>query len=146
MSKSLCHWIIIKSGSSLDHNQGWIITASAISIKWCYLSILLVTGSSTDPALFHVNCRPRKALPTLASDHGRNTSTTMSERHVQHSHLTMGGTHPRTMSQRPNTYIWPWEEHIQEPCQKFLALTFTSMIGHTYYYLWKGTTLTSTSM
>ena len=40
------HWIII------------IIIASAISIKWCYLSILLVRGSSTEPTLCHVGCRP----------------------------------------------------------------------------------------
>ena len=45
------------------------------------------------------------ACPTLTSDHERNTSNTMSERHAQHSHLTMGGAHPRTMSKRPNTYI-----------------------------------------
>ena len=35
-----------------------IITAPAISSEWCYLSILLVIGSSTDPSLFHVGCRP----------------------------------------------------------------------------------------
>ena len=66
------HWIIIKYGSSLDHHQIWIITrssskldhhwiiiitASTISINWCYLSILLVIGISTEPALFHVRCR-----------------------------------------------------------------------------------------
>ena len=45
------------------------------------------------------------ALPALTSDHERNTSNTMSERHAQHSHLTMGGTHPRTMSEMPSNYI-----------------------------------------
>ena len=45
------------SSSSLDHH--WIIiniTASAILIKWCYLSIILITGSSTEPSLFHAGC------------------------------------------------------------------------------------------
>ena len=49
---------ITRSSSNLDHH--WIIiiiTASSISIKWCYLSILLITGSSTEPTLFHVGCR-----------------------------------------------------------------------------------------
>ena len=55
------HWINIKAGSSskLDHHQIIInITAFAVLNKWCYLSILLVTGSSTDPNLFHIDCRP----------------------------------------------------------------------------------------
>ena len=54
-------WINIKarSSSKLDHHQIIInIIASAISNKWCYLSILLVTRSSTDPTLFHASCRP----------------------------------------------------------------------------------------
>ena len=67
------------------------------------------------------------AHPTLTSNHERNTSNTMSERHAQHSHLTM-------------------REHIPQPCQKGPTLTFTSMIGHTYYHMWKGTALTSTNM
>ena len=42
------HHRIIKTGSSsLDHHQGFR-----------YLSILLVTGSSTEPTLFHAGCRP----------------------------------------------------------------------------------------
>ena len=46
-------WIIITvSSSNLDHHQVWIIIIGAIS-EWYYLSILLVTGSSTEPALFH---------------------------------------------------------------------------------------------
>ena len=32
------------------------------------------------------------------------------------------------------------------PCQKGTTLTFTSMIVHNYYHLWKGTSHTSTSM
>ena len=55
-------WIIIGSGSSLnlDHQWIWIITAgsSLLDHHGCYLMILLVTGSSTEPALFHVGCRP----------------------------------------------------------------------------------------
>ena len=68
LSKLDHHWIIIKARSSLDHHQSWIIIKaissldhhyySVISIKWCYLSILLVTGSSTEPTLFHAGCRP----------------------------------------------------------------------------------------
>ena len=44
------------------------------------------------------------ARPTLTSDHERNTSNTMLERHTQHSHLTMIGTN-QVMSERPSTYI-----------------------------------------
>ena len=38
----------------MDHHQSWIIINSptAISSKWCYLSNLLVIGSSTELALF----------------------------------------------------------------------------------------------
>ena len=53
----------------------------------------------------------------LTFNHGRNTSKNHTEK-AQHSHPIMGGTHPRTISKRLNTYIWPWEEHIQESCQK----------------------------
>ena len=42
-------------------------------------------------------------------------------RMAQHLHPTMGGTYPITMSKRLSTYIWPWEEHIQGPCQKHLV-------------------------
>ena len=52
------HDWIINIGSTLSQII-IIIIASTISSKWCYLSILLVTGSSTEPALFHVGCRPR---------------------------------------------------------------------------------------
>ena len=48
----------------------------------------------------------------------------MSEKHAQHSHLTMGGTHPKTMSKRSNTHIWSWEEHIQEPYRKGSSLIY----------------------
>ena len=42
-SKMDHHWIIIKARSSLDHHHHCF----AISINWCYLSILLFTRSST---------------------------------------------------------------------------------------------------
>ena len=49
----------------------------------------------------HTIYHPGKG-PALISDHGRNTS----KNHIE----------------RLNTYIWPWEEHIQESCQKGSAL------------------------
>ena len=79
--------------------------------------ILLVTGSSTEPALFHAGCRPSFHVGLL-----QRLYLTLSQ-NGQHSHLTMRGTHPT-------------------PCQKGKTLTFTSMIGHNYYHLWKGTALT----
>ena len=66
---------------------------------------------------------------------------------AQHLHLTMGGTHPPPCQKGMlNTHIWPWEEHIQEPCQKGPTLKITSMIGYTYYHLWKGPALTTINM
>ena len=57
-------WIITGSRSSsldLDHHWIWIISGSRTSLldhhHGCYLLILLVIGSSTEPALFHVGCR-----------------------------------------------------------------------------------------
>ena len=61
--------------------------------------------------------QPCKKGSALTSDHGRNTSSNH-VRKAQHSHMTMGGTHPTTMSERLSTYILPWEEHIQRPCKK----------------------------
>ena len=56
-------WIII-TRQYLDHHSICIINAGSRSSldldqHWCYLMILLVIGSSTDPALFHASCRPR---------------------------------------------------------------------------------------
>ena len=91
-SSSLDHhliWIITGSSLSLDHH--WIIiiiTASTISIKWCYLFILLVTGSSTEPALFHAGCRLSLLVGLL-----QRLYLTRSQ-NGQHSHLTMRGKHP----------------------------------------------------
>ena len=80
-------WIITGSGSSLDMDHHWIwiitrfgssldiITRSGSSLDldhhWCYLMILLIIGSSTEPALFHADCRPTHHVglhPALTSD------------------------------------------------------------------------------
>ena len=51
-------WIITGSGSSLlDLDHHWLSSLD-LDHHWCYLMILLVTESSTNPALFHVGCRP----------------------------------------------------------------------------------------
>ena len=51
------HWT---SSMDLDHHSIWIITAGSSSLdhQGCYLMILVITGISTEPALFHVGCRP----------------------------------------------------------------------------------------
>ena len=80
-------WIVIGSSSLLDHHQSWIIIiiiAPAIPRKWCYLSILLVIGSSIEPSLFHVGCRP---------------SLQVGLHLLQYLYLTMRGTHQITMSE-----------------------------------------------
>ena len=115
----------------MDHHYHLIIIiiAPTVLIKWCYLSILLVIGSSTEPTLFHDGCKPSlhvgihllqclyrtmggpachhvgKARPTLISDHGRNTSNI----HVRMAHPTLTSDHGR-----PNL----------PPCQKVPALTY----------------------
>ena len=102
-------WIIItKSRSSVGHHHR------------CYLLILLVIGSSTEPTLFHVGCRPslhvglfqhlyltlsQNVPPStynlLCRNQSYNHSTHISPcgntshnpiRNFQHSHLTMRGT------------------------------------------------------
>ena len=56
------HWTGSGSSLDLDHYCWIIITGSGSSLDldqhWCYLMILLVIGSSTEPALFHAGCRP----------------------------------------------------------------------------------------
>jgi len=67
-------WIISAASSlDLDHPSIWIITigSSSLDHHGCYLMILLVIGSSTEPSLFHDGCRPSLhvgLLPTLISD------------------------------------------------------------------------------
>ena len=49
-------WIITQSRSSLDINTR-SMTSLDLDHHRCYLMILLVTGSSTEPTLFHASCR-----------------------------------------------------------------------------------------
>ena len=70
--------------------------------------ILLVTGSSTEPALFHAGCRPSQhvgILPALTSDHVGTNPIIISER--QRPTLTSDhiGTNPIITSERLNTHI-----------------------------------------
>ena len=108
ISTSLHYLIIIKVGSSskLYHHQSWIIiiTTPTVSSKWCYLSILLVIGSSIEPALFHARCRSQHLYPTMGGPSCHHVGKahflhmTMEGpschhvRKVQHLHMTMGGT------------------------------------------------------
>ena len=93
------------SPQDLDHHSIWIIiTGSRSSLDLdqyhgCYLMILLITGISIEPALFHAGCRPnhhvgifpaltsnlliRKACPTLTSN---QVETYNHIRKAQHSH------------------------------------------------------------
>ena len=54
---------------------------------------------------------------------------TMSERHAHHLHLTMGGRHPKPISEWPNTHIQPHlvrkalHLHLTSSCKKGSALT-----------------------
>ena len=112
---------ITGSSSKLDHYWIIIITAYAISIKWCYLLILLVTGSYTEPTLFHVGFRPilhvgLHLLQHLYLTMGGTHPTSMLERPAQHLYLTMRGTHLAYMLERLCTYIWPCKEHIHHTC------------------------------
>ena len=90
-----------------------IITASAISNKWCHLSILLVTGSSTEFALFHACCRTSLNLGLLLQSlyHPRKAPALTSTAMVGH------------------TYYHPG---------KGPTLKSTGMVGHTYYHPGKG--------
>ena len=100
---------ITRSSSKLDHHHHWIIIiAPCISSKWCYLSILLVIGSSTELALFHDGYRPSLHVGIHLLQH---LYLTQSEKTAQHLHLTMGGTHPPPCQKGiPNNHIWPSQE------------------------------------
>ena len=79
------HWIITGSLSNMDHHWIIIITAPAISSKWCYLSIILIIGIYTDPSLFHAGCRSQHLYSTMGG---------LACHHVEKAqclHLTMGG-------------------------------------------------------
>ena len=106
------HWIIINYRSSLDLARHWINTWSA-SLPLDHhrviiigaISILLVTGSSIEPSLFHVGCRPSLHVGIHLLQHlyltvGGTHPASMLERPTQHLYLTMGGTHPSSMSER----------------------------------------------
>ena len=101
--------------------------------------ILLVTGSSTDPAIFHAGCRPIQHVglrPTLTFDHVGTNPIIISERKLPALTYDHVVTYPTILSERPNTYIWSTNErrkaqHLHlgmqgtnPPCQK--APTFIS--------------------
>ena len=91
------HWIII------------IITTPAISSKWCYLSILIVIGSYTNPTLFHAGCRPSLHLGIHVLQCLYSTMGGPPYHHVRKAHPALTsdhvGTHPTTLSERPSTHI-----------------------------------------
>ena len=96
------HWIWIISEASylyLDHPSIWIIStrSSTLNLHRCYLVILLVTGSFTEPSLFHAGCRAshhvgllQRLYLTYSSEWlAQHLHMTYSfERHTQHLHLT----------------------------------------------------------
>ena len=113
------HWIYIitQYGSSLDiitgsrssldqYHHCWIITGSRSLLDLdqyhgCYLMILLVTWSSTEPALFHAGCRPSHHVglfPALTS-HLLVKKACLA---LTYDHI---GTNPIITSERPSTHI-----------------------------------------
>ena len=103
--------------------------------------ILLVTGSSTEPTLFHAGYRPILLVGIL-----QRLYLTLSQ-NGQHSHPTMRGTHP-TPCQKGTTLTFTnmigtntiicgkaLHLHLTLTRQKRKTLTFSSMIGHNYYHL-----------
>ena len=107
----------------MDHHRiSIIITASAILIKWCYLFILLVTGISTEPTLFHVGCRPTLHVGI------HHLYLTLSQNGPPNSyiwpHLVRKARPALTsnliLSERPSTHIWPC---VNTSCQNGSALT-----------------------
>ena len=98
---------IISGASSLDLYQPliWIISAgsSILNLHRCYLMILLVIGISTDPALFHVGCRPIQHVglrPVLTYDHVGTNPIIISERKrptLTYDHVV---TNPTTLSRK----------------------------------------------
>ena len=93
------HQIIIKVGSSLDHHHHC----------FRYLDQMVLSLNSTrhrkfyKPTLFHVGCRPSlhvglHLLQYLYLTMGGTHPASMSKIPSQHLYLTMGGTHPISMS------------------------------------------------
>ena len=88
--------------------------------------ILLITGSSTEPDLFHASCRPslhvglrpaltsdllvRKARPALTSDLLVRKAHPSRQEHILSQWWKtpiQTGTHPITVMKDLSTYIWP---------------------------------------
>ena len=65
----------------------------------------------------------------------------MSERHAQHSHLTMGGTHPPPSQKGPTLTSTGMIRHTIYHPNKVLVLTSIGIAGHTIYYPYKGIAL-----
>ena len=81
-------------------------------------------------------------LNTYIHQHGRTHLLPFVERHNTYNHQH-GRTHLLPFVKRNNTHIHQHDRtHLLSSMER-LALTSTSMIGHTYYHLWKGSTLTS---
>ena len=127
-------WIIIQVGSSskLDHHhhclrylEEMVLSLNSTRHRKFYRAILAGCRHSLHVGIhiFNTYIWPweEPILPpchkgtTITYDHGRNQSC-HHVRKEQHLHLNMGGTNPLAMSERKNTYIWPWEEPILSPC------------------------------
>ena len=125
----------------LDHHLIWIISGSGTSLldhhHKCYLLILLIIGSSIEPAIFHASCRhslhvglfqhlyltlSQNVLPNTyiwscrnqSYNHIRKTCPTLTSNHV--------GAHPTTLSERASIHIWqPMSERLSIyiwPCEE----------------------------
>ena len=125
--------------------------------------IIPLTGNSTEPSLLHASCRPRhhvgllqRLYLTLIQNGLPSTYIWPWKEHIQHHvikacpSLTSNhvGTPPTTLSERPNTHIWPcrntshnpvrkaqhshpiMREHIPQPYKKGSAL-ISSHVGNT---------------
>ena len=99
--------------------------------------ILLITGSSTEPALFHPSCRPTLRIGhfqhlylTLSQNGPPNTyiwsCRNQSYNHIRKEHPALTsdhvGTPPTTLSERPSTHIHqPMSERLStytRPCEE----------------------------
>ena len=116
--------------------------------------ILLVTGSSIEPTLFHVGCRPSLHVGILQhlyltlSYNGPPNSYIWSCRNQSYNHIRKArleltsnhvGTPPTTLLERPSTHIrQPMLERLQHlhsamrgtnpPCRKALQLHLTTNV------------------
>ena len=125
------------SGSSLDLHQFGSGTSLLDHHHGCYLLILLVIGSSIEPTFFHAGCRPSlhvdlfQHLYLTLSKNGPPNTYIWSCRNQSYNHIRKArpaltsyhvGTHPTTLSERPNTHIWqPMLERLSTyiwPCEE----------------------------